>query len=856
MYLKKLKMKGFKSFADNVEMEFSQGISAIVGPNGSGKSNITDAIRWVLGEQSTKTLRGKKMEDVIFAGTEKKAPLAYADVVLTLDNLDGAVADAGDEISVTRRLFRSGDSEYRLNQKSCKLKDIHGIFMNTGLGKNGYSLISQGGIENIINSNPSELRGIVEEAVGIVNYKTRKQEAEKKLERTQDNMDRVQDILDELANRRGPLERQAKKAREYLALQEELKIVDLFRFRERMEEIQAQLDTSQKQMTELDTEIRSIQNKIDQRDTSYQDVKAKIKQIATETGTLDQRIEEINTSLTLASGDILVGEERCRHLAENANHLKGQQKRQQQESERLSTEAQELFAESDQATIEIKGIQQTLEGLIHKKSEAQQRAESIRLKMEQQSQMEEALSLKREKLNSALNTLKQDVRGMEAQLALRQEQCKEQMAECSSKVAEDQALGQEVADIDGRLTQTRQDVSRMAAEETELTKVVAGLKNQIAVMNNNLKVNTSKSDYLEKIQQNYSDYFPSIQLIMKAEDLTQDAKQQIYGPVGELITVPSQYALAIDVALGGKAQNVVVETVNTASRCIDVLKRRRAGRATFLPMDNLHYRQMEPRDRSLMDGMSGVVGIASDLVDYNPRFTPVVESLLARIIVTEDFKAALHIRKSMAGYTIVTLEGEIFYPGGAIVGGAAKGWKQSPLFKKIEIEKLAQEQGQMKRERTRIEGLCTQKKAALQSHRHTMDEITGKMTVLEQAHWQKTQARTACRNRIRELERQMAALDTSLGQDQLALDEKVRIEREILGDLEALEIAVVAMEHPDDAETVKAEIQGLSEQIAENEVALACRQEQKRSVDKRIEMLESHQREVASRLVSITRDLE
>lgn len=856
MYLKKLKMKGFKSFADNVEMEFSQGISAIVGPNGSGKSNITDAIRWVLGEQSTKTLRGKKMEDVIFAGTEKKAPLAYAEVVLTLDNRDGAVDDAGDEISVTRRLFRSGDSEYRLNQKSCKLKDIHGIFMDTGLGKNGYSLISQGGIENIINSNPSELRGIVEEAVGIVNYKTRKQEAEKKLERTQDNMDRVQDILDELANRRGPLERQAKKAREYLAIQEELKIVDLFRFRERMEEIQAQLDTSQKQMTELDTEIRSIQNKIDQRDTSYQEVKAKIKQIATETGTLDQRIEEINTALTSASGDILVGEERCRHLAENANHLKGQQKSQQQESERLSAEAQELFAESDQATIEIKGIQQTLEGLIHKKSEAQQRVESIRLKMEQQSQREEALSLKREKLNSALNTLKQDVRGMEAQLALRQEQRKEQMAERSAKVAEDQALGQEVADIDGRLTQTRQDVSRMAAEETELTKVVAGLKNQIAVMNNNLKVNISKSDYLKKIQQNYSDYFPSIQLIMKAEDLTQDVKQQIYGPVGELITVPSQYARAIDVALGGKAQNVVVETVNTASRCIDVLKRRRAGRATFLPMDNLHYRQMEPRDRSLMDGMSGVVGIASDLVDYNPRFTPVVESLLARIIVTEDFKAARHIRKSMAGYTIVTLEGEIFYPGGAIVGGAAKGGKQSPLFKKIEIEKLAQEQGHMERERTRIEGLYTQKEAVLQSHRHTMDEITGKMTVLEQAHWQKTQARTACRNRIRELESQMAALDTSLGQDQLALDEKARIEREILGDLEALEIAVVAMEHPDDAGTVKAEIQGLSEQIAENEVALARRQEQKRSVDKRIEMLESHQREVASRLVSITRDLE
>ncbi|MEG1432980.1 chromosome segregation protein SMC [Eubacterium sp.] len=856
MYLKKLKMKGFKSFADNVEMEFSQGISAIVGPNGSGKSNITDAIRWVLGEQSTKTLRGKKMEDVIFAGTEKKAPLAYAEVVLTLDNRDGAVADAGDEISVTRRLFRSGDSEYRLNQKNCKLKDIHGIFMDTGLGKNGYSLISQGGIENIINSNPGELRGIVEEAVGIVNYKTRKQEAEKKLERTQDNMDRVQDILDELANRRGPLERQAKKAREYLAIQEELKIVDLFRFQKRMEEIQNQLGTSQKQVTALDTEILSIQNKINQRDKDYQEVKARIHQIATEIGALDQRIEGINAALTSASGDILVGEERCRHLMENANRLQGQQKSQQQESERLSAEAQELFVERDQAIIEIKGIQQTLEGLIHKKSEAQQRVESIRLKMEQQSQREEALSQKREKLNLELNTLKQDARGMEAQLALRQEQRKEQMAERSAKVTEDQALGQEVADIDGRLTQTRQDVSHMATKETELTKVVAGLKNQIAVINNNLKVNTSKSDYLKKIQQNYSDYFPSIQLIMKAEDLTQDIKQQIYGPVGELISVPGQYARAIDVALGGKAQNVVVETVNTASRCIDVLKRRRAGRATFLPMDNLRYRQMEPRDRSLMESMPGVVGIASDLVDYNPRFTQVVESLLARIIVTEDFKAARHIRKSMAGYTIVTLEGEIFYPGGAIVGGAAKGGKQSPLFKKIEIEKLAQEYEQMEGERTRIEGLCDQKEEALQSLRLTMDEITGKMTVLEQAHWQKTQARTACRNRIRELESQMVALDTSLGQDQLALDEKARIEREILGDLEAMEIAVVAMEHPDDAETVKTEIQRLSEQIAENEVALARRQEQKRSVNKRIEMLETHQREVASRLISITRDLE
>ncbi|MEG0379270.1 MAG: AAA family ATPase, partial [Eubacterium sp.] len=292
MYLKKLALAGFKSFAEPVELDFLKGVSAIVGPNGSGKSNITDAIRWVLGEQSTKSLRGKKMEDVIFSGTEKKQALGYAEVTLTLDNTSGFIKDNLDEIAITRRLFRSGDSEYRMNQKNCKLKDIHELFMDTGLGKNGYSLISQGGIENIINSSPQELRGIVEEAVGIVNYKTKKQEAEKKLENTQNNLERLKDILEEIEKQLKPLKAQSEKAKEYLELREALKKVDLLVFHANMKESGDKLAAYEKQLSQLKFELFEIEKKASEKDKAFQNARGSIRGITEQAEALSQELEQ------------------------------------------------------------------------------------------------------------------------------------------------------------------------------------------------------------------------------------------------------------------------------------------------------------------------------------------------------------------------------------------------------------------------------------------------------------------------------------------------------------------------------------------------------------------------------------
>lgn len=323
MYLKSLKLKGFKSFAETSEIDLSPGICAIVGPNGSGKSNIIDAMRWVLGEQRSKSLRGKKMEDVIFAGTEDKAPLGYAEVIMTLDNADGYLADAPDEVSVSRRLFRSGESDYRINGQNCRLKDIQALFTDTGLGKNGYSIISQGQIENIVNANPSELRNIVEEAVGIVSTKNKKIEAEKKLAVTEDNMDRIWDILQEMNRRHAPLKKQAEKAKTYLALRDELKAVDLSVFSEDIAAIEKELTEVQRKTDMQVMNVGVTEKRLADKDKAYTTLKAQGRNSEEKRAELDGKIEQLTQTLTAQKSESLVIKERISGQDRELERLQG-----------------------------------------------------------------------------------------------------------------------------------------------------------------------------------------------------------------------------------------------------------------------------------------------------------------------------------------------------------------------------------------------------------------------------------------------------------------------------------------------------------------------------------------------------
>ena len=834
MYLKKLALAGFKSFAEPVELEFSKGVSAIVGPNGSGKSNITDAIRWVLGEQSTKSLRGKKMEDVIFSGTEKKKPLNYAEVTLTLDNTSGFTLDNLDEIVITRRLFRSGESEYRMNQKSCKLKDIHELFMDTGLGKNGYSLISQGGIENIIGASPQELRGIVEEAVGIVNYKTKKQEAEKKLENTQNNLERLKDILEEIEKQLKPLKAQSEKAKEYLELREALKKVDLMVFYHNMKDASEQLAAYEKQLAEVRFQIFEIEKKTEEKDRAFQNARGNIRGITEQADAMAEALEQLKKRIGECERELLITQGKSENESANAERLTQDLNAHLDEHGRFQAEYDELTAyEAENAD---------LQKLVDEKSRHQAELEAEKLKQAEGVSLREEREQQRAVLNDTLLDLKTRLAGFTTKKSFHEDQLKRVSAEQerSSQLLSDTLLEAEQNERTRARLAAETESLRNQTEEAE--KKAQGLKNDYSVLENNYKVNLSQRDYLKSVQKNYSDYFPSIRTIMNSREHLGDMINKVYGPVGELLSIPDRFTMAVDVALGAKSQNIVVEDVTTANQCINILKKQRAGRATFLPLDNLRYGRVEARDLEILSRTPGFEGIASELVEYGPRFKRVIESLLGRIVVAADFNAGRAIQKAIFGkYTVVTLEGEIFYPGGAIVGGYTKSGKQSPLFKKAEIEKLEVEMKRQDSEKLKIKAAYREAFKAYEALKEAAKKAELRLNSVEQEHWKITQNLETTKKRMAESDRIFKSLQDDAGS---SLENEKRL-RETVAQKEAELAALEAEMEQDDTgsaeyiEVVRGAIEGLNRKISEGRIKLARDNEGIRSLEQQMAMIHS-----------------
>ncbi|WP_026394768.1 chromosome segregation protein SMC [Acetobacterium malicum] len=738
MYLKKLRLSGFKSFADPVSLEFSEGISAIVGPNGSGKSNITDAIKWVLGEQSIKSLRGKKMEDVIFSGTEKKQASGYAEVVLILDNKDGSLENYPQEIAISRKLFRSGESDYAINKKSCKLKEIHSIFMDTGLGKNGYSLISQGSIENILASSPTELRNIFEEAVGIVSYKTKKNEAEKKLEQTQGHLDRLRDIMTEIEKQVGPLKNQSRKATNWLALHEELKTVDLVIFYRKMSSAVAELDELKKNLEEQLKRCEEIEALIQKKDQLYQ-------KLTIENRELDLLVdlEKKNLSVLRSDFDQVQREDiRCKSQLE-ANEIT---------QERLKSEAESLASRMAATLERINGLElekkvlvenlqthESVRGELENKLKLllnQEEQENDRIKATQDAILNhqslcEKLEMKRLEIKTSIQEAKTESSFIEKYL--------DETETSQNQISAD--LEQQRKEVSSLLAEKKQREDRYQQLQTQYNHDLGEqkkLQNQAHLVSNNLKVNASKVEYLKNIQKNYQDYFPTIRKLMTSEKLLGPVIHEVYGPVGELIATEPRYLQAIDIALGAKSQNIVVASVKVASDCINMLKQERLGRATFLPLDNLKYSSIDDRTRAVLKNMPGVEGIASELVQTDAAYGSAIESLLGRIIVARDFASGKDIQKKMAAkFTVVTLEGEIFYPGGAIVGGQSKDNRQSPLSKKIEIQNLENEMDQHKKALDAIKNQGAMSQKSLAEAIDQLKELENQYNGCKQALWEK-----------------------------------------------------------------------------------------------------------------------
>lgn len=682
MYLKSIEVQGFKSFANKINFEFHQGITGIVGPNGSGKSNVADAVRWVLGEQRIKQLRGESMQDVIFSGTELRKPLGYAYVAITFDNADHKLAIAYDEVTVARRLYRSGESEYSINGTPCRLKDVNELFYDTGIGKEGYSIIGQGQIEKILSGKPEEKRELFDEAAGIVKFKKRKATAQKKLEDEKSNLIRVNDILSELEKQVGPLEKQSEKAKIYLRKKGELKELDVNMFLLENKRISEQL-------TEVDGKCAIAQEEYDHTVAQYDKVKAEYDSIQETIEELEQEIEYTRNTLTNTSvmrgkleGEMNVLKEQIKSAQGNEQHFKAR-------IETVMAQVSEKEIERDKLLTGKTVLDQKVAELEKERNEAKSSLFEVQARIEElNSQIEENKNKIIQTLNeratikskmSSFDTMMEQLRIRKAELNSRLLRAKSDEAE---RDAEIKALQDEFQAINNQIIDTNKHLTEMDEKNSTFREQLSKKDDEIRELQGMYQRDKSKLDTISNLTERYEGYGNSIQKVMEQKE----KNKGIVGVIADIIKVDKEYETAIETALGGNIQNIVTDDEETAKKMIGFLKQNRFGRATFLPLTSI----TNPQKFKIPDVLKekGVIGLADSLVRTDSKYANIAKAMLGRIAVVDHIDNAVKIAKKYDyGVRMVTLEGELLVPGGAISGGAFKN-SSNLLSRRREIEEL------------------------------------------------------------------------------------------------------------------------------------------------------------------------
>lgn len=735
MYLKSIEIQGFKSFANKILFEFHNGITGIVGPNGSGKSNVADAVRWVLGEQRVKQLRGGSMQDVIFAGTETRKPQGFAYVAITLDNSDHQLAIDYDEVTVTRRLYRSGESEYMINGSTCRLKDINELFYDTGIGKEGYSIIGQGQIDKILSGKPEERRELFDEAAGIVKFKRRKNIAQKKLEDEKQNLVRVSDILSELEKQVGPLARQSEAARKYLSLKEELKTYDVNLFLMETEGIRSQLkETEEKEaIVSGDLEDASVQS---------ERLKREYEQLEQEVSSLDSQITEKRTLLNQA--EMLKG-----NLEGQINVLNEQINTEKMNAEHINARIQSIEQDIAEKQNQIASYQSDNAGITEAAAESRKKQEAAEAKLLHQDEdlmlldqrIEEAKSSIIAGLNekASLSAREQRYEAMLEQVQVRRsEVCQRLLKYKSDESAQEEQLETELK----KLHEVEERLSALAAAQTDSEIQIQQYEQEVRRLSRNLSERQqeyhtayTRLESLKNLAERYEGYGNSIRRVMEVRDRVHG----IHGVVADLVTTDKKYETAIETALGGSIQNVVTDSEQTAKQLIEYLKKNKYGRVTFLPLTSIGQGGGFTRPEALKE--PGIIGLASDLVHVAPEYAGLAKYLLGRVVVADTIDHAIALaRKFKYALRIVTLEGELLSAGGSMTGGAFKN-SSNLLGRKREIEELESvckkaldSSEKIQEELTMNEGLLQNKKEELEqikkeSHEASLEQNTQQMNV-------------------------------------------------------------------------------------------------------------------------------
>ena len=686
MKLKKLELYGFKSFAQRTEIVFDEGITGIVGPNGSGKSNIGDAVRWVLGEQSAKTLRGASMSDVIFNGTQKRKPLSYCEVSLVFDNDDHALAMEAAEVMVTRRVYRNGESEYYLNRTACRLKDVVDLFRDTGIGKEGYSIIGQGRIDEILSRKSEDRRQVFEEAAGIVKFKARKEEADKKLQRTLENLERVDDILDELTKRLKPLEEQSRNARVYLELSTELKDLDLNLFLIRSDRARARL-------SELESELLTVQ-------TILADTESNLTDKTTRRDETQNRIDQLEEAITKARTELM---ECAEHVHESQTKLSALQSRRETRSEnrqrivREQEEAQERLAEIEKDHARIQADVEKQHSLIADAEQilraTQEAAEKAQAK---EKEADAALEAQKAAVIDQMNRLS-DVRNDKTRLNTMQAQMETRLTEIeeSSGALQEQeaALREALTAVEKQLEtenqhqqQCQEKLAQARQASDEADAAYANLRADVEKQSADMQAAASRHNVLTEMTRDMEGYNMALRRAMTY------AKQRgltgVKGVLAQLMTVPQAYETAIDMALGAAQQNIVTDTEETAKELINYLRQNRLGRATFLPMSAIRGKTLYGNERNALK-LPGCLGVASELVQCAPEYRGIVENLLGRTVIADNLDHGIPImRAGNHAFRLVTLEGDVMHSGGSMTGGSAQSKVSNLLSRERELKEL------------------------------------------------------------------------------------------------------------------------------------------------------------------------
>jgi len=712
-------MQGFKSFADKTVLEFMPGITTVIGPNGSGKSNISDAIRWVLGEQSMKSLRGAKSEDVIFAGTQNRKSLGFAEASLIFDNSDSRLPVEYNEVVVTRKLYRSGESGYYINKTPCRLKDVLELFMDTGIGKDGYSIIGQGKIDEILSNKSEDRRHIFEEAAGVVKYRVRKAESEKKLEQTKLNLLRINDILAEIESNIEPLKAQSEKAKKYLDLREELKSIEIGLFiyninsyKEKLEKIVEDEEILKNDNNEATTKLENITALKEQLKQEIDAITNQIESMQNIGFESEKEIERINSEINVSKERISNNKENFNRFDKEIEEIKLRNASLEEEKTSKLEKKNNLFTNKERFQKELDEKEKELEELTKKLSDKELEIE------EKKKQVEHNTDLKYEK-TAAISTIEANLENIEKRSKQIASEIDLGISELDSTRLTKEEIAKEFYEIESKRNEAAKQLDSIISKKEEAENKVKKYDNEINNLSSEYRIKESRLKFLQETEREKEGYVKSVKSLLLGCDQDANLRKGMHGVLANIIHSPKEYETAIEMSLGAALQNIVTETEQDAKKMVEYLRTNNLGRASFLPIASVKGNKLEKYNSK---GINGIIGIATDLVKFDKKYEQIVFSLLGKTVVVEDMDTAIELAKqNKYSFRIVTVKGDLINPSGAITGGSVAPKTVNILGRAREIESLEKE---LKKLKEKIEKLEKEKQDYLDSSEDVLEEIT------------------------------------------------------------------------------------------------------------------------------------